>query len=89
MERVIPRACPECGGADLRVSVTESGSPRGPRLLPGLGTWLAYAPLTVVVCRECGLTRLFAQPVSLDRLDHAAGWRRLEPHDDPRTGAPT
>jgi len=78
MARVIPRDCPECGGADLRVNITESGSVWGPRLLPGLGTWLAYAPLTVVVCRECGFVRFFAQPTTLDKLDRAQDWQRVE-----------
>ena len=77
--RVIPRACPECGGEDLRVAVTEAGSYTGRGLLPGLGTWLDYAPLSVVVCRECGLLRCFAQPAALDKLDHTVGWERVPP----------
>src|SRR5262249_45410913 len=71
MARVIPRDCPECGGTDLRVTITESGNRWGPRLLPGLGTWLAYGPLTVVVCRECGFVRFFAQPATLEKLEKA------------------
>ena len=78
MARVIPRDCPECGSTDLRVTVTESGTRPGPQLLPGLGTWLAYAPLTVVVCRECGSVRFFAQPSTLERLDKAKDWQRVE-----------
>jgi hypothetical protein len=82
MERVIPRACPECGGDDLRVNVVEAGGLNGPRLLPGLGTLLAYAPLTIIVCRECGLVRCFAQPAALVKLDSASGWSRLPPSAD-------
>ncbi|HJZ92768.1 MAG TPA: hypothetical protein VKE40_17980 [Gemmataceae bacterium] len=78
MARVIPRDCPECGGTDLRVTITESGNRWGPRLLPGLGTWLAYGPLTVVVCRECGFVRFFAQPATLEKLDKAKDWERVK-----------
>jgi hypothetical protein len=77
VSRIIPRDCPECGGVDLRVTLTASGALRGPRLLPGLGSWFAFAPFTVVVCRECGLTRLFAQPPALEKLDSASQWQRV------------
>jgi len=79
MGQVIPRACPECGGDDLRMTVTDSGGLHGPHLLPRLGTLTAYAPLTVVVCRACGLVRLFAQPAALDKLDGARSWQRVPP----------
>ena len=82
MDRVIPRACSECGGDDLRVKVVASGSLRGPHLLPGLGSFLAFAPMTVVVCRECGLVRFFAQPDALEKLDRASEWRRVKPSGD-------
>jgi hypothetical protein len=81
MDHVIPRACPECSAKDLRVNVTASGSIRGPQLLPGLGDWLTYAPITVVVCRDCGLVRFFAQPKALEKLDDRSDWRRLEPEE--------
>ena len=75
----VPRDRPECGGQDLRVAVTRSGSGYGPRLLPGLGTWFLDAPMTVVVCRACGLVRLFAQPAALEKLDGSSAWQPVPP----------
>lgn len=79
MARAIPRDCPECGGADLRFRVVESGGMGwyDLRLLPGLGGILTNAPVTVVLCRECGLVRLFAQPKALEKLDHVEGWQSV------------
>ncbi len=82
MARAIPRACPECSGEDLRVNVTLSGSGRLSGLLPGLGTWLTTAPLTVVVCRECGFVRFFAQPSALEKLDKVSDWQRVPSVED-------
>ena len=66
--------CPNCGGSDLYRSLgtASANAWSGPNLLPHL----QWDQFRVVVCRECGLTRLFASPSV--RQDLAGGnWERL------------
>jgi hypothetical protein len=77
MERIIPRKCPECDGDDLWMSVIDSGTLRGPRLLPGLGNLLGFATMHVVMCRECGLVRFFASRSAMDKVASSSPWQRV------------
>jgi predicted nucleic-acid-binding Zn-ribbon protein len=66
--------CPNCGGSELyrSVSTTPAKGWFGPDLLPQL----EWGQFRVVVCKDCGLTRLFASAVDRRALGTGA-WERL------------
>ena len=72
-------ACPGCGGANLYRSIKPVGSGGGhaPNYLPGLGSFLRTARFDVVVCRDCGLTRLYAAAEALEKLGDSPRWERV------------
>jgi hypothetical protein len=80
--------CPNCGGNSLYWTTVSSGG-RDFRLLPGLGEFLFFAELNVVVCGDCGLTRLFTAPDALKKLKETGGktaffdWKKLTPPTNP------
>ena len=70
--------CPECGVAALfRHRYVDAGTMRGPRLLPDLGGVGTYGTFTVVVCSECGLTRLYAEPLARKQVQESDDWTRV------------
>ena len=70
--------CPGCGGNTLyRGPATNSGGGHAPNFLPGLGTFLRVAKFTLVVCRDCGLTRFFAEPEARVKLKESSKWKLL------------
>jgi len=71
------RECPECGGVSLYAASVESAGAAGPVLLPGLGTFLSYAKMQVVLCRDCGLLRFYAPKAARSRVVHSAAWQRI------------
>jgi hypothetical protein len=84
------RPCPNCGGNSLYWITVPSGGSGW--LLPGLGEFLFFAELNVVVCSDCGLARLFAAPDALKKLKETGGhtlftnWKNLAPATgDPST----
>ena len=73
MDNITP--CPECGGRTLfRGPATSSGGGHAPNYLPGLGQFLFSARFVLVVCRDCGLTRFFAQPEARAKLKESGKW---------------
>ena len=58
-------------------AATSSGGHHGPCLLPGLGGFLSFAQLNVVVCADCGLTRFYAEPEARTKLRTSARWTQL------------
>jgi predicted nucleic-acid-binding Zn-ribbon protein len=61
--------CPHCGGNDVfRTDDVSAGGGHAPNLLPGLAKWYTSAHVHVVLCRSCGLIRLFAAQDALDKL---------------------
>jgi predicted nucleic-acid-binding Zn-ribbon protein len=74
MNHLLP--CPNCRGTSLyqRKDVSAGGS-HGPDFLPGLGRLVFSAKFVVVVCRDCGLTRLYAQPEARAKLRDSKKWR--------------
>jgi predicted nucleic-acid-binding Zn-ribbon protein len=74
MDRLVP--CPGCGGNTLyeRKDVGAGGS-HGPDLLPSLGRFISSAKFAVVVCRDCGLTRFYAQPEARAKLKDSRKWK--------------
>jgi predicted nucleic-acid-binding Zn-ribbon protein len=76
MDNVAP--CPECGSRTLyRGPATSSGGGHAPDFLPGLGKFLFSARFVLVVCRDCGLTRFFAQPEARAKLKDAKKWKTV------------
>jgi predicted nucleic-acid-binding Zn-ribbon protein len=72
------QTCTDCGSENLRFTVTKSGGPYGPLFLPGLGSFLTPAQFRVVLCSDCGLTRFFAEPSALAKLNKSRAWRRVQ-----------
>ena len=72
------KQCPECDGHSLYQASTCSGSPHGPRLLPGLGSFLSFAKMKVVVCADCGLTRFYASEDARSQLGGVRRWQRCQ-----------
>jgi hypothetical protein len=73
----LPKDGPHCGGTELYVRRLPSDGEQGPYLLKGLGGFLHFADLDVVVCAGCGLTRFFAEPEARRRVRENQDWRRL------------
>ena len=75
--------CPNCGSRTLyeRAKIDASGG-HGSDLLPGLSQhWYSSVKITVVVCRDCGLTRFFASPEARAKLKESRKWQPLTPSD--------
>jgi hypothetical protein len=71
-------ACVECGAKSLFVSpAAAANGGQGPELLRGLGGWLSRAKMRVVVCKACGLMRLYAEDEACDRLGNPNGWKPI------------
>ena len=66
--------CPNCGSSQVYRCVHETSASGGfgPNLLPEL----SWARFRVVVCKDCGLTRLFASAVDRQALS-SPGWERV------------
>ena len=74
MDNVAP--CPGCGSRTLyRSQEVDSGGSGGPDFLPGLGRFILSAKFVVVVCRDCGLTRFYAEPEARKKLGEAKKWK--------------
>ena len=77
MKTAVP--CPNCQSRNLYKTKTgvASGGGHAPNYLPGLGKWYRAGRLDVVVCRDCGLTRFFADEEDRARLDDSNRWERV------------
>ncbi len=74
MDHLVP--CPGCGGRTVyRSEDVDAGGGHGADLLPGLGKFVTSAKFVVVVCRDCGLTRLYAQPEARAKLKDSKKWK--------------
>ena len=70
--------CPGCGGRTLYSGPpTSAGGGHAPNYLPGLGHFIFSAKFVLVVCRDCGLTRFFAQPEARAELKESSKWRLI------------
>ena len=65
--------CPHCGSADLYTHNVDAGG--GPNLLSGLGGFLRYATLDIVLCAMCGRCEFFADERA--RKNAPTTWRRV------------
>ncbi len=78
----IAAPCPNCSSGALYGRTVDAGGSHGPYLLAGLGGFLSFAQFQVVVCGNCGLTRLFADEEAVAKLPHADDWTKLAPADE-------
>ena len=74
----ISSTCPECGHSNLySSSPVSSGGGYAPNYLPGLGGFLSSAKFTVVVCKDCGLSRFFASKAARAKISDSGKWRKI------------
>jgi len=68
--------CPNCNSTDLYITLaaTPANGMTGPNLLPKV----PMGQLNVVVCGDCGLTRLFARRLDIAALKANGAWTLLE-----------
>ncbi len=72
------KPCPHCGANDVFMTErVRAGGGHAPNLLPELGKWYAAATFDIVVCRSCGLTRLFASQEALNKLGPSQRWKEV------------
>lgn len=78
MESYAP--CPNCRGGNLFVAKKDvsAGGGYAPNYLPGLGGVFAAEKFRVVVCADCGATRLFASDKARQRLRESEKWKRVQ-----------
>lgn len=71
--------CPNCGQRSLYKTKKpiSSGGGHAPNYLPGLGSLFRDGKFTVVVCRECGLTRWFAKAEALEKIGESSKWEHV------------
>jgi hypothetical protein len=74
-----PVPCPNCQSRNLYKSRLPQGAGGGhaPNYLVGLGKWYRAARFDIVICRDCGLTRFFAEEEALEKLQDSKNWVRL------------
>jgi len=74
-----PSPCSSCGGRNLFRSTkpVSAGGGHAPDYLPGLGRFFVSEKFHVVLCRDCGLTRLFARREALDKLADSTKWEQV------------
>ena len=76
------RPCPNCQGTTLYEGPeTSAGGGHAPNYLPGLGRFLSRARFSLVVCRDCGLTRFFASAEARAKLKESRRWHAVTPSD--------
>jgi hypothetical protein len=54
-----------------------AGGGHAPNYLPGLGSFFSSAKFTLIVCKDCGLTRYFASPEARGKLAESGKWRKV------------
>lgn len=71
--------CPNCNGGNLFVAKksVSAGGGYAPNYLPDLGGFFSAEKFRVVLCADCGLTRLFAQKTACERLRESEKWKRV------------
>ena len=72
------KVCPECAGANLfvRREVGVYGG-YGPNLLPGTRGVFFGPRVAVLVCKDCGFIRFFAEEKTLAKIGPQNGWEPL------------
>ena len=71
------RPCPNCKSKNLYRSVEVSAGGGELDFLPGLAGMFSVGKFTVVLCRDCGLSRFFAGRKAMDKLKTSKKWKRI------------
>jgi hypothetical protein len=71
--------CPECQSRELFTTMVEPKGLFGPNLLPALTGFTHNEQLQAVLCRHCGLLRLFASEQACGRLENSNYWSPISP----------
>jgi hypothetical protein len=79
MENTATQQCPECHGTELYETVIDPNHGFGPPLLPALGSFMQGARLKLLLCRSCGLLRMYASQNAREKLPDSTPWSRVEP----------
>lgn len=74
---VVVKPCPNCRGKNLFRSVEVSAGGGEVDFLPGLAGMFSVGKFTVVVCRDCGMTRFFAGSKAREKLKTSKKWKRV------------
>jgi hypothetical protein len=74
MEPRLPSTCPNCRGQEL---YTRRQSTSHVPLLNGLGGFLHFAHMDVVLCSSCGHCMLFADEEATAKVKTESDWRSL------------
>lgn len=71
--------CPACGGKDLYVTakLIPGGGGYAPDLLPGLHRWFRPGVFRAVLCADCGMHRMFAEPEAREAVRTSKKWKKL------------
>jgi hypothetical protein len=71
--------CSNCGGRNLfrTRKPLSAGGGHAPNYLPGLGRFFRTGKFSLVVCRDCGLTRWFAWSEALQKLGESDKWEHV------------
>ena len=76
MENLSP--CPNCGSRALyRSESVEASSTHGPNILPWLGRLFHRARMSLILCKDCGSVRLFADEESRGKVAESKHWKPL------------
>src|SRR5687768_10453851 len=73
MNNVRVARCPHCGSGELYVRRVSTNGYMP--ILKGLGEFLRFAKLDVVLCADCGHCSFFAAPAARAKVRDANGWR--------------
>jgi hypothetical protein len=71
------KTCPHCGGTDLYTRRIDAGVEHSSGFLQGLGSFMHFAKGDVVVCTDCGLAQLFAEPAARQNLRSSKHWQKV------------
>jgi hypothetical protein len=78
MKNTATDQCPECRATDLYETVIDPAGFGGPNLLPFLSSFMQAARLRLVLCRPCGLLRMYASQTAREKLPDRNSWSRIE-----------
>jgi hypothetical protein len=60
-----------------RSEEVEATSTHGPNILPGLGRLFHRARMSLVLCRDCGFVRVFADAEARAKVSQSNKWKPL------------
>jgi predicted nucleic-acid-binding Zn-ribbon protein len=71
------KECSDCGGRNLYTTKVSAGGGYAPNYLPQLGSPWSAPKFDVVLCQDCGLTRVYAPEEARRKVSAAKKWTRV------------